>query len=48
MAKRIKDVTEEEWSAVNPLNRHMVEEYLDSLATLSPKTLTQYTSGLKI
>lgn len=48
MAERIKPVTEEEWLSINENNRIMVEEYLNELVSLSPKTVKQYTSALKI
>lgn len=46
--EKIKSVTTEEWNSINPKNRQMVEEYLNELVTLSPKTIKQYTSALKI
>lgn len=45
---RIKDVSSQEWLDVNKNNRKMVEEYLQELVNLSPKTIKQYTSALKI
>ena len=45
---KLKPVTEEEWNLVNPITKEMVEEYLNELVDLSPKTLKQYTSGIKI
>ena len=46
--QKIEDVTPEKWDKVNPINRKMVEEYLDQSTTLSDQTLKQYQSGLKI
>ncbi|NFT08267.1 hypothetical protein FDF26_14600 [Clostridium botulinum] len=48
MKEKIKPVTEEEWNNVNDESKQMVEEYLNELVDLSPKTLIQYTSALKI
>lgn len=48
MKEKIKPVTKEEWESVNPENKKMVEEYLDSLVDLSKETLKQYTSSIKI
>lgn len=45
--EKLKDVTEEEWSRVNELNREIVEEFLQQ-QHLSPQTLRQYESCLKI
>lgn len=45
---KIKPVTNEEWLQINEETRYMVEEYLNELVNLSPKTVRQYTSGLKI
>ncbi|SNZ09929.1 Site-specific recombinase XerD [Terribacillus aidingensis] len=47
-AKKIDEVTDEQWSRVNPFNRELVEEYLYESVHLSPKTLDQYKSGLRI
>lgn len=48
MSEKIKPVTDQEWSEVLQENREIVEEYLDGLVTLSPETVKQYTSALKI
>lgn len=48
MKEKIKPVTQEEWNSINKENRDMVEEYLNELVDLSPKTLIQYTSAIKI
>lgn len=45
---KLKPVTDEEWNLVNPITKEIVEEYLNELVDLSPKTLKQYTSGIKI
>ena len=46
--EKIKPVTEQEWNLVNEETKEMVEEYLNELVDLSPKTVKQYTSGIKI
>ena len=46
--EKIPDVTDEEWASVNLKNRKFVEEFLRESVQLSPQTLKQYTSGLKI
>lgn len=48
MAKQINEVTDEMWQQVNEFNRNMVKEYLESSVHLSPKTLEQYRSALRI
>lgn len=48
MKEKIKPVTQEEWNLVNEESKNMVEEYLNELVDLSPKTLIQYTSAIKI
>jgi len=45
---KIGEVTDEQWSQVNPENKKIVEEFLRESTQLSPQTLKQYTSGLKI
>lgn len=44
----IPRVTEQEWAEVNKFNREIVEEFLENMQHLSPATLKQYESGLKI
>lgn len=44
----IPNVTEQEWAEVNKFNREIVEEFLENMQHLSPATLKQYESGLKI
>lgn len=44
----ISPVTEEEWSQVDDFNRKITEEFLAESMQLSPNTLKQYESGLKI
>ena len=44
---KMKEVTEDEWSLVNPKNRSLTAEFLEQ-QHLSPQTLKQYTSALKI
>jgi site-specific recombinase XerD len=48
MKDKIKPVTKLEWDSINPVNKQMVEEYLDSLVDLSEQTLKQYTSSIRI
>jgi len=45
---KIDDVTEEDWNSVNPLNKKIVEEFLEQSTTLSDQTLKQYRSSLRI
>jgi len=45
---KIDDVTEENWNSVNPLNKKIVEEFLEQSTTLSDQTLKQYRSSLQI
>ncbi len=45
--KKIPEVTDQEWEKVNEFNRSITEEFLQQ-AHLSPDTLTQYKSSLKI
>ena len=47
-ANKLPDITEVEWKQVNKETRDLVEEYLSISKQLSPDTLTQYTSGLKV
>jgi integrase len=49
MAKvnKLPEVTEEEWQEINQWNRDITEEFLQQ-GHLSPHTLTQYSSGIKI
>ncbi len=50
MAELIKteEITDEQWNSVNPKNKKIVEEFLRESTQLSPQTLKQYTSGLRI
>lgn len=45
---RIEDITEDQWLSVNSENRKITEEFLRESTQLSPKTILQYTSALKI
>lgn len=45
---KIKDITEEEWLSIRIENRKIVEEFLRESTQLSPQTLKQYKSGLRI
>ena len=47
-AKALSPVTDEMWQEVSEHNRDMVEEFLNANTHLSPKTLKQYTSALRI
>ena len=46
-AKKADDVTDEMWSKVRDEHKYLVEEYLDVSTHLSPRTKTQYGSGLR-
>jgi len=48
LAKRIAEVTDNQWQQVNEFNRKMVEEYLTNSVHLSPKSIEQYKSALRI
>lgn len=45
---KIPDVTDEMWQQVNEKNRKITEEFLAQSMQLSPQTLKQYRSGLRI
>lgn len=45
---KISDVTFEQWELVNPENKRIVEEFINQSKQLSPQTIKQYTSGLRI
>jgi integrase len=45
---KIQDVTKDDWDEVNPNNKSMVEEFIRESMQLSPYTLEQYSSALKI
>lgn len=45
---KIDDISDEKWGTVNPLNRKLVEEFLEQSTTLSDQTLKQYKSALRI
>jgi len=44
----MSEISDEQWLSINEINRKMVEEFLRESITLSPETLRQYTSALKI
>lgn len=46
-AKKADDVTDEMWNQVRQEHRDLVKEYLDVSTHLSPRTKTQYESGLR-
>lgn len=48
VAKHSDAITDKKWQEVNSFNRKMVEEYLDNSTHLSPKSLKQYESALRI
>lgn len=48
IADRSEDVTDEQWQKVNKFNREVTEEFLEESTQLSPKTLRQYASALRI
>lgn len=45
---RVAQITDDEWTAVNPFNRDMVENFLADSVELSPQSLKSYRSNLKI
>lgn len=45
---KIPHVTEDQWNSINKENKKMVEEFLLESIQLSPQTLKQYKSGLRI
>lgn len=45
---KIPEVTSEQWELVNSENRKIVEEFISQSKQLSPQTIKQYTSGLRI
>lgn len=47
-AEKIEEVTDEQWESINPFNREKVEEFLYESVHLSPNSLKQYRSGLRI
>ena len=48
MVEKIEEVTDEQWMLVNEESRKMVEEFLRESTQLSPYTLGQYASCLRI
>lgn len=46
--QRIEDVTDEQWLSVNEENRRIVDEFLKQSKQLSPQSIKQYRSGLRI
>jgi len=48
MIEKMAEITDDMWSLVNSENRKMVQEFLDQSLQLSPQTLKQYESALKI
>jgi len=48
IADKMSEITDEQWSSINKINREKVEEFLRESIQLSPQTLNQYTSALKI
>lgn len=47
-AARSQDITDEQWMQINPENRRLAEEFLSESTHLSPQSITQYRSGLRI
>lgn len=47
-AKKIDNVTDEEWEKVNSFNRELVEEFLFESVHLSQQSLKQYRSSLRL
>lgn len=46
--EKISPITDEMWNSINKFNRDMVEEFLQESVHLSPQTLKQYKSNLRI
>lgn len=46
--EKLKQITDEEWAEVNPINRDLLEEFISNSVELSPQTLKAYTSNLRI
>ncbi|SRR5258706_14279901 len=45
---KLDDVIDEQWNLVNEENRKIVSEFLEQSTQLSPQTIKQYTSALRI
>jgi integrase len=48
IADKLPEVTDEEWKLINDFNRKITEEFLQESVNLSPRTIDQYRSGLRI
>jgi site-specific recombinase XerC len=48
VAEKMSEITDEQWNSINAENRRIVEEFLRESVQLSPKTIEQYLSALKI
>ena len=48
IADKLPTVTEEQWQKLNKFNRTITTEFLEESTSLSPKTLRQYFSALRI
>lgn len=46
--EKMSEITDEQWLSVNPVNRKIVEEFLRESIHLSPESIKQYTSALRI
>ena len=46
--KKLETITDEMWLSINKFNRNMGEEFLNESVHLADKTLTQYSSAVKI
>lgn len=46
-ADKLPEVTDDKWEEINKEHKLLVNEYLEYNAHLSPKTIIQYTSGLR-
>jgi site-specific recombinase XerD len=46
--EKMSEITDEQWLSVNPANRKIVEEFLRESIHLSPESIKQYTSALRI
>jgi len=48
IAEKLPSVTDEQWNKLNKFNRTITTEFLEESTSLSPKTLRQYFSALRI
>jgi integrase len=48
VAEKMSEITDEQWNSINAENKRIVEEFIRESTQLSPKTIEQYLSALKI